>query len=144
MRPPSAVASAPAGGSREQEQGEAQGEAQGGSEVRGSGRVRVIRRVASGEREDEESLASSPFAIRHSLFTIHCGHSSLICGARRPADGLARRRASHMKRDFASFRLPLANVSETPTLLEDSPPKASASAFGPSRAPSGDSAIDSP
>jgi hypothetical protein len=60
------VSSAPAGGSRELEQGEAQG----GSEVLVSGRVRVIRRVASGEREDEESLASSPFAIRCSLFTV--------------------------------------------------------------------------
>ena len=92
MRPPAEVASAPAGGSREQEQGEAQG----GSEVLVSGRVRVrvIRRVANGKWEDEESLASSPLAV-------HCGHSPHFCGARRPADGLSRRRASHFKRGSA-------------------------------------------
>ena len=66
MRLPSAVASAPAGGGGEQEEGEPKG----GSEVLVSGRARVIRRVASGEWEDEESLAYSPFAIRHSLFTV--------------------------------------------------------------------------
>jgi hypothetical protein len=40
---------------------------------------------------------------------------------------------------LASFRLALANGGETPTLLEDSPAKASAPAFGPSRSPSGNS-----
>jgi hypothetical protein len=67
------MASAPVGGGREQEQGEAHGK----SEVLVSGHVRVIRRMAngewrmaSGERQDEESLAYSPLAIRHSLFTV--------------------------------------------------------------------------
>jgi hypothetical protein len=39
----------------------------------------------------------------------------------------------------ASFCVALANEGETPTLLEDSPAKASAPAFGPSRFPSGNS-----
>jgi hypothetical protein len=43
MRPPSAVASAQAGGDGEEEQGEAQG----GSEVLVSGHVRVIQRMAN-------------------------------------------------------------------------------------------------
>jgi hypothetical protein len=95
MRQLAAVASALAGGSREQEHGEAQG----GSEVLVSGRVRLSRewRMGSGEWEDEESLASSPFTIRHSLFTVHCSlftvhceHSHHILGARRPENRLAR------------------------------------------------------
>jgi hypothetical protein len=40
---------------------------------------------------------------------------------------------------LAFFRLTLANVGETPTLLEDSPPIASAQAFGPSRSASSNS-----
>jgi hypothetical protein len=73
MRPPSEVASAPAGGGREQQQDEAQG----GSEVlvrevlvSGGGGLSGEWRVGSGEWEDEESLAYSPLAIRHSLFTV--------------------------------------------------------------------------
>jgi hypothetical protein len=77
MRQLAAVASALAGGSREQEHGEAQG----GSEVLVSGRVRLSRewRMGSGEWEDEESLASSPFAIRCSLFTVHCSLFTVHC-----------------------------------------------------------------
>jgi hypothetical protein len=61
MRPPWSVSSAPAGGSREQEQGEAQG----GSEVLVGGRaVSGEWRVANGEWEDEELLASNRVIFR--------------------------------------------------------------------------------
>ena len=100
MRPSSAVASAPAGGSREQEQGEAQGGTWGARAPQA--RVVTLPRVAngewrivSGEWEDEEPLASSPLAVRHSLFAPTpflpgSGHLPHLGGARRPADGLSR------------------------------------------------------
>ena len=90
MRPAAAAASAPAGGSREQEQGEAQG----GSEVLVSGRVRVIRRVVCGEWEDEQPLASSPLAIRCSLWTF-----APFLRGETPRRRTGARRASHLERE---------------------------------------------
>ena len=95
MHPPSAVASAPAGGSREQEQGAARG----GSEVLVSGRgVSGEWRVVSCEWEGEERLAS--------LWTF----APFLRGEtprRRPVA----RRASHLKRDPAIWgRSPHFNI----------------------------------
>jgi hypothetical protein len=104
MLPLSAVSSVPAGGSREQEQGAAQG----GSEVLVSGRGgypangewrmangewRMANgewRMANGEWRVASGTMKSRWRLHHSLFTVHCGHSPLICVARRPADGLSR------------------------------------------------------